>query len=325
MIKKIGIIGAGQLGSRHLQGIAQSSIVISIEVVEPFESARKIAQDRYNEVENKDNIQHINFYDSIDKLSAKLDLVIIATGADVRFKVLHELLNTKDVMNIVLEKVLFQSLQEYAKVEKLLGAKNIQCWVNHPRRMFPAYKKLQAALAGATQVSYNYQGGDWGLACNGLHLIDHFAYLTSGTNLKVHNQFLDNKIYDSKRSGFIEFNGLLIGQLDNHLFSLYSHSERASGVLSIVSDVLTAIIDETKGEMLLSKKENNWEAKVVKEKIVYFQSELSSIFMEDILMKNKCELPTYKEAMNLHVPFLTALLDSMEIITHKEHKLCPIT
>ena len=35
MIYKIALIGAGQLGSRHLQALANSSLKISIEVVEP--------------------------------------------------------------------------------------------------------------------------------------------------------------------------------------------------------------------------------------------------------------------------------------------------
>ncbi len=37
MMSKIAIIGAGQLGSRHLQGLAKSDIKISIEVVEPLD------------------------------------------------------------------------------------------------------------------------------------------------------------------------------------------------------------------------------------------------------------------------------------------------
>ena len=45
-MKKIVIIGAGQLGSRHLQGIAQSSFDIAIEVIEPYETSRETAKVR---------------------------------------------------------------------------------------------------------------------------------------------------------------------------------------------------------------------------------------------------------------------------------------
>lgn len=325
MIKKIVIIGAGQLGSRHLQGIAQSSFDISIEVVEPFESSRKTAEERYYQIEKRPNIKDIKFIDCIEKLSNNIDLVIVATSADVRSKVTTELLTKKNVANIVLEKVLFQTIKEYEIIEKLLIDTNTACWVNHPRRMFPAYKELKSELREANQVSYNFQGGDWGLACNSLHFIDHLSYLTDSSNLIVNNQFLDNKIYNSKRENFVEFNGLLTGKLDNHTFSLYCNEEKTSGTLSIVSDILTANIDEAKGELTVSRKKDNWNNELIQTKIIYFQSELSSRLIEDILIKKECSLPTFDDAKKLHIPFIKSLLNHMDKVNKKNNKLCPIT
>jgi len=324
-MKKIGIIGAGQLGSRHLQGISQSNFDISIEVVEPFTSSREIAEERYKEMGNNNHVKDIQFFDNIQKLSNSLDLVIVATGADVRTKVVTELLNTKNVNNLILEKVLFQTIEEYFIIEKLLEETNTKCWVNHPRRMFPIYKDLKLKLKDATQISYNFQGGDWGLGCNALHFIDHLSYLGNSTNLSLENKYLENKIYESKRKGFVEFNGLLTGKISNHTFSLYSNAQETASIFSIVSDVLIAYINENSGEINIATKENNWKWEVQKEKIVYFQSELSNILIEDILIKNKCDLPTYKEAMDLHVPFIKCLLNHMENVTGQKHKLCPIT
>jgi hypothetical protein len=325
MTKIIAIIGAGQLGSRHLQGIAQSSIDISIEIVEPFESSRETAKQRYEEIEGNKHIKEISFYDSIDKLSSNLDMVIVATGADVRTKVVTELLSSKNVENLILEKVLFQTIEEYSQIDTLLKETSTKCWINHPRRMFPIYKKLKIQLEKATQVSYNFQGGDWGLGCNGLHFIDHLAYLVASTNLTLNNEYLDKKLYDSKRKGFIEFNGLLTGKIDNHNFTLYSNENFTPSIFTIVSDVLIANIDEEAGIINISTKENNWNKEVIKEKIIYFQSELSNILIEDILVNDNCFLPTYKEAMNLHVPYIESLLEHMERTTGQSHKLCPIT
>lgn len=324
-MKKIVIIGAGQLGSRHLQGIAQSSFDISIEVVEPYESSRETAQIRYKEISSRNHVKSIEFYDSIEKLSSEIDLVIVATSSDVRAKVVTELLTTKKVSNLVLEKVLFQSIEEYYEVEKLLNETNTNCWINHPRRMFPIYKALREELKEAKQISYNFQGGNWGLGCNGLHFIDHLSYFANSLNLTVYNECLDKKIYDSKRKNFIEFNGLLTGMIDNHTFSLYSNAESSPSIFTIVSDVLVAKIDESNGIVNISKKENSWKWEIVEEKIVYFQSELSNILIEDILVKNKCFLPTYQEAMKLHIPYITCLLKHMDKITEKKHKICSIT
>ena len=324
-MKKVVIIGAGQLGSRHLQGIAQSTIDISIEVVEPFESSRETAKERYEEISNNHHVIDIAFYDSISKLSSNIDMVIVATSSDVRAKVVNELLKTKNVDTLILEKVLFQSIEEYGNMEKLLEKTNTKCWVNHPRRMFPIYKELKEKLRDVNQISYNFQGGAWGLACNGLHFIDHLAYLVDSRDLSLDNRYLDKKIYDSKRKGFIEFNGLLSGKIANHTFSLYSNNEVIPSLFTIVSDVLIATIDENLGEIKISTKENSWKSETIKEKIVYFQSELSNILIEDIFVNKKCCLTTYKEAMDLHVPYIKCLLEHMENITGQNHKLCPIT
>jgi len=324
-MKKIGIIGAGQLGSRHLQGIAKSNFDISIEVVEPFEDSRETAKQRYEEIKNNKHVQAINFYDSIEKLSNVIDLVVVATGADVRAKVVSELLKSKNVKNLVLEKVLFQTIKDYYLVEKLLEKTNTQCWVNHPRRMFPFYKELKLKLKDAKQISYSFHGGDWGIGCNALHFVDHLSYLTDSFELGLSNEFLDNKIYDSKRNGFIEFNGLLVGKISNHNFSLYSNAATMTPTFTISSDILVVKIDELKGYYEILRKENDWKSENYNEKIIHFQSELSNIMIEDILVKNKCYLPTYAEAMKLHIPFITCLLDQMKTITGRDHKLCPVT
>jgi hypothetical protein len=322
---KIALIGAGQLGSRHLQGLAKSTIDISIEVVEPYAKSREVAKQRYEEIEKNPKIDHIDFFESIDELSDTLNVVIIATNADIRSKIIRELLSKKEVKSLILEKVLFQTIEEYSEVQKLFEEGSVKCWVNHPRRMFPAYKDLKESLKNATQVLYGFQGGDWGLGCNGLHFIDHLAYLTDSSNLILNNDSLDDKIYDSKRKGFVEFNGLLTGKLDNNIFSLYSNWQSIPSILTIVSDILVAKIDEGAGIINISKKENAWKNEVIKEKIVYFQSELSNVLIEDLLINNMCSLPTYKEAMNLHVPYIESLLEHMERTTGQSYKLCPIT
>jgi len=322
---KVVIIGAGEHGSRHLQGIAQSSIKIDVEVVEPFKSSRKFSEDRYYEIERNQNVNSIQFFDSIDKLSNELDLVIVATGSSVRFKVVTELLAKKSVANLVLEKVLFQTIEEYYAIEKLLNSANTKCWVNHPRRMFPVYKELKERLKEAKQVSYNFHGGNWGLACNGLHFIDHLSYLVDSSNLSLSAEYLDKKIYASKRKGFIEFNGLLTGKLDNHSFSLYSNENFSPPIHSVVSDVLIAKIDEGKSEILFAQKNSNWVWETLNTKIVYFQSELSNKIVEDIIVKGESELPRFKEAMNLHIPFIESLLNHMDKVNGSKNIICPIT
>lgn len=321
-MKNIAIIGAGQLGSRHLQGVLQANSDILVGVVDPMQQSLDIAKSRADEVKHS---KQVSYHTSINELSDNLDLVIVATNANIRSKVIIELIAKKKVLNLILEKVLFQSVDEYYTIEILLDKNNINCWVNHPRRMFPIYSDLKSKLKSATQVSYVFQGGDWGLGCNSLHFIDHFSYLVGSSKLELSAELLDKKIYNSKREDFIEFNGALNGKLGNHVFSLYSNQNTAPYSLSITSDVLVAKIDESKGQILLYEKDNDWTEETIDTKIIYYQSELSSILVDEVLSTNVPKIPTYKQAMDLHIPFLKTLLNHIHTVTGKEEIICAIT
>ncbi|MBN1840596.1 MAG: Gfo/Idh/MocA family oxidoreductase [Campylobacterales bacterium] len=324
-MKKIALIGAGQLGSRHLQGLAKSSMEISIEVVEPFEGSRGVAKERFEAMPENKNVTHIAFFETLSQLSSHLDLVIVATNSDVRYKVIEELLTHKSVANLVLEKVLFQNVDEYNKTTELLKKSNTKCWVNHPRRMFPFYQELKNILSNAHMMHFSISGGNWGMGCNGLHLLDCMEYLTGKTVTSIDAQLLDTKLYETKRSGFQEFNGLLSGRLGEHTFSMSSLPEHISPLqFSITSDSVNIFIDETNGWMRILKKDNNWNVETISEKIIYFQSEMTHRVLEDIFT-TQCLLPTYEEAMTLHVKFLTALINHMNSFSKEKYDFCPIT
>jgi len=321
---KIGLIGAGQLGSRHLQGLANSNMKLEIEVVEPYENSVHMAKKRYYEALN--NIEkEIRFCKNIDELSLNLDLVIVATTADIRFSVVSDLLNKKNIKFLILEKVLFQRISEYYLLDELLDRKNVKCWVNHPRRMFPFYQNLKKELLNSKQIYFNVEGGNWGLGCNGLHFLDIFSYLANSNNISIDNSGLHNKIYESRREKFIEFNGCLKGNISEHIFSIFSHIKTVPIIITILADNLHIIIDEENGYIRYANKNSNWKWIVKQEKIIYFQSELTSLLIEDVLIKNSCNLPTYKESMNLHIKFINSLLGHMSNIKNENCSVCPIT
>lgn len=324
-MRNIAIIGAGQLGSRHLQALSKIRFSVAIEVVDPFASALETARARFKEMPANSNIGGINFYSSISKLSKKIDLAIIATNADVRADVIRMLVKNCDVKNLFLEKVLFQKPEEYEKIELLLKEKGINTWVNHPRRVYPYYKKLKEMLAGSTQVSYQVHGGGWGLGCNGLHMIDNLAFLTGGEVLVVDAGRLNSWVSQSKRKGFLEVSGTLTGRVGSHPFTLFCHDIASPVVISICSDNLNVIIDEGNGWVRIARKESDWQWVQVEEKIICFQSELSNKIAEDIIEMQQCDLPTFSEAANLHLPFIKALLEHINRNSGVKYSACPIT
>lgn len=139
-MNRVAIIGAGQLGSRHLQGLLKSKSEQVIYVLDPSESSLKISRNRAQEIKNNHNLLFITDW---NKLPNYLDLVIVSTGANVRSKVVSKLLTDFKVKNLILEKVLFQDLKSYSEINNLINKTKTPTWVNHPRRMFNHYQEIK--------------------------------------------------------------------------------------------------------------------------------------------------------------------------------------
>lgn len=319
----IAIIGAGQLGSRHLQGIKTADLSLNIEVVDSNIQALKIAEDRYNEIEGNQYNKKVSFLSSIEELNDKLDLVIIATSSAPRLSITAELIEKKHVDNLIFEKVLFQNVESFIIVENLLRSSNIQAWVNCPRRIYKYYNEIKRELTNSDKVIFTVSGGDWGLACNSIHFIDILSYLTNQTSYNLLTVGLNKKIYPSKRLGYVEFCGILSGTTGRgDIINLISQENSSiTPLIVIASQNIKFVIDETNGFMT-SFKDN----RCVKTKInVPYQSQLTGRMIEDILLYKNLNITKYEESMNLHLPFISTLLDYYNSITGENSKNCPIT
>ena len=325
MIKNILIIGSGELGSRHLQAISKTNIKINIEVVDPSNESIEIASKRFEEIPKNININSIKFYNKIDDVFDKLDLVIVSTSSNVRSKVIKELLKKKKVKNIILEKVLFQTIEEYHEISELFNSLKIKCWVNHPRRMFPFYEKLRDTISNSNEIHMSVQGGNWGLACNGLHYIDIFLFLINSNNISLNSSNLNNQILESKRRGYIEVTGSIIGRSNKNTLSLTSINSYTPSIITINSEHIYLIINESTGEISISTKNDGWEFKNYSEKIVFYQSELSNVFIENILMNGKCKLTTYENSILSHIEFIKSILNQMNKNSNVQQTVCKIT
>ena len=233
---KIVIIGAGQLGSRHLQGVLRSNITASIEVVDPNALSISNAIERTNEVDFDKNKLKINFYQNLNKISKNIDLCIIASTADKRFEIIMSLLVISKVKYMLLEKVLFQNLSEYDFIEKLLSNNSVQTWVNCPRRIIKEYQDIKYQIDQEEILSMNVIGSNWVLACNSIHFLDLFNYFTESTSLNFNSSGI-NKIIPAKREGFYELLGTLIikDKIGSNLFLQSSNSQINNFDISITT------------------------------------------------------------------------------------------
>jgi predicted dehydrogenase len=325
-MKTIALIGAGQIGSRHLQALAKIDIPIKLQVVDPNKDALKVTEKRYLKIPKNENINSIEFFTRIEELNANIDLCVIATNADVRFQVFQEFISKKKVSNIIFEKVVFQSYEHFKKSGRLLLQKDISCWVNCPRRMFPIYNQIKEIMAGDKKINLQISGGDWGLACNAIHFIDLLAFLSHNTSCKLGIIGLDHKVWQSKREGFIEVTGKLTGTFSNGSsieFKSVAGSEEPIRV-SINNSQAKAVLDEGRGVTKISRQENNWNEEILEIKVP-FQSELTHLAVKEILESGTCKLTGFNESSLLHQPFLEAIKKHIETIEHRKYDCCPIT
>lgn len=324
-MKNIAIIGSGQLGSRHLQGMLRyNSDQLTVYIIDPSRESLDISFARANEIKHP---HLLTFKDDWNNLPEIFDIVIVATSANVREQVINQLLSQYKVEYLILEKVLFTDLMAYQRVSELLKSKSTKTWVNHPRRMFISYHELKNILGKNFIGTFQLTGGNWGLGCNGLHFIDFFEYL-SGSKLEIIDaDWVDSEILESKRKGFVEFTGTLKGKLSNgSVFQVTSlKGEPAAGTIAIIDSENRFIIQESGSPAIYQMKKSDGFKQSILPFTMEFQSSLTTKLLEELFSGGNCNLPTYEEAKQTHVLFIKALLKPYNKSHKTDTHILPIT
>lgn len=317
-LNNIAIIGAGQLGSRHLQGLKTASSPLAITVVDSSDESLKIAKERYDAVDEigEKTIQYVN---TIESLPEQLDLVIIATSSKPRASIVKSLLSHSSVRYLILEKVLFTQLSDYEEIGVLLKKKNVRCWVNCPRRMFGSYSIIKNSIDYTYPIKMEFVGKDWGLCCNAMHFIDVFMYLTQDKTFTINTERIESKIYESKRPGYKEMYGTLritTESGDELILSCLSSIDQPAHV-DIKNGLNYLALDEISGILIIDGKETKVDTP--------YQSQTTGILADSILRTGFCPLTSYEKSAQYHKVYIQKILEKYNEITGEDSKTLPIT
>ena len=314
----VAIIGAGQLGSRHLQGLKKSGSPLSITVVDNSVDSLKTACERYEEVSAVGE-KKVEFSQDINQLPLELDLVIVASGSKPRAAIVKSLLNHSKVRNMVLEKVLFPKLSDYDEIGDLIAEKNVRTWVNCPRRMFGNYQQISHLIDVNKPIKMLYAAENWGICCNGIHIIDIFMSLTGEKDYCIDTSKLNNQLEESKRKGYIEMTGrLTLTTPKGNVLTLISEDNyKGEKGEYIDNQDLRIIVNEVNGTWITGGKENSYK--------MPFQSQLTGLLADCILISGCCPLTTYNLSARYHKPFIKALLAVYNRVINDNVDLLPIT
>lgn len=324
MKKTLAIIGAGQLGSRHLQSLALlDKELFEIFVFDTQQSSLEVARQRYSDV-SKENSPAISVSDNFNDIPKSLYAVIVATGSVVRRKVVENLIQQSEIEFLILEKFLFTTLEDYAVIGALLEEKKIKTYVNTPRRTFDFYRAIASVLTFPCQVEV--AGSQWGLGCNAIHFLDLFYYLNQSTAIEVISN-MDKEIIPSKREGYIEFTGsFIVKDEKNNTCQITSFKEGNLPVIITITDSKGKwTIHEGAGELIYFGAENgkySYQKETIK---LPFQSESTSKIIMDILATGDCKITPYKDSSYLHKELLTKYLEQYSAFLNQKVDSCPIT
>ena len=322
----IAIIGAGQIGSRHLQAMANLEGTAKVQLVDPCEESLRTAKERFFQVYQEDSKRiELKCHRTIDDLLGPIDLAIVSTCSNVRAEVIKELICKKEVKALILEKVLFQTVAEYYEIDELLRKKNIPTWVNCYMRSRDFYKELRNQMKLDEKVEMRVEGPLWGMGCNSIHFIDYISYLTGCNDFSFTDCHLNNKIINSKRPGFMEFSGELVGKnSQEHHLTLICHDKGSEPVKINIKNgsknhEIIDFIDHVVHRVF------NGGKKTEKKVGIPFQSQTTNKLVHQICNYGKCDLPSYRDSMNLHLSLIKVLMEYLKNITGENIKRCPIT
>ena len=314
------VIGAGQLGSRHIQSIKSTRFQCRLFVVDSVKESLDKTKSIYDSTQVETQILDVFYCQEMSTLPEVIDFLLISTGSRPRAAIFRTITEQHVVKNVVFEKVLFQSERDYKEVDAILRKKNIRAWVNCPRRMYEGYKALKPLFDGKV-VNMTVNGGEWGMGCNSIHFLDVYSFLTGQYDYTVSTGAVDQHIIDSKRAGYKEFTGTIRAIYSNGGTVVLNCSTNPIGhLVTIASNDSICCISEIKKECWIKTAERDEVAPFP----VPYQSQLTSIVLDNILENGTCELATYEESMKVHLPFITGLIDFLNKIGNNTDN-CPIT
>ena len=312
------LVGAGQLGSRYLQGLAALEDPVAVTVVDLSGASLGVAMGRLGQVQMA-STHEVQFSTSFKAVPQHLDLVVVATPAHCRARVVTELASSLHVKAWILEKVLVQNSEQLDQIEQALVGHS-QVWINTPRRLMTWHQAIRSQLLPGDTVplQVSVSGGCWGLACNAIHFIDLVAWWTKSSVQSVNPSGLGDWV-QSKRAGFHEvFGSLGVTYTDGTELELCCLSGTEPIQITVATPQGEWVIEEAAGRSI------GPDCQQLRGQLI-FQSALTAPLVKQILQEGRCDLPTLAESAAQHRPLLTALLKHWNQSQGRQDAVVPIT
>jgi predicted dehydrogenase len=311
------ISGAGQLGSRYLQGLSKCRIPLRIYVQDVSQKSLEQAEQRWKEVNGFETQHVVSFHSKIEQCPQHLDIAIIATTAHCRPQIVKDIADHSKVGHWILEKVLAQSSRGLDEIA--LQVTGSLAWVNTMRRAILWHQSIKAQLKPLAPLHMNVTGGAWGLACNAVHFLDLLAWWSGESILEITTDQLENFWFEAKREGNWEVFGTLEARYSGgSTVKMVAGEGEPVYVIHLQDGSWSWRIDEGKG---LANRSDGFEISGR----LPFQSEMTSSLIDQLLEVGRCQLPSLETSVEIHRIFLDAMLAHWRCNVDSSATFVPIT
>ncbi|NQU17108.1 MAG: Gfo/Idh/MocA family oxidoreductase [Candidatus Saganbacteria bacterium] len=296
MKNNIVIIGMGNMGKRHLQAVANLSIIGEILCYDishgSLDSVPAFLKE--NNICNNNIRTTISFDEIIKAINAET-IVIIATTAQGRHQIIANVITLRPLA-IIAEKPLCQSIDEYEMIMALSRDTNVPLYVNFPRHMYGFYREIYESLKGSKAKGFSavFSGG---MGCIGIHLLDLLVWILEVKTYKI--LFSDNhSVYHAKRAGYCDLAGVLLLSInDTNVAFLHSQKDEGHSLIEFYSQNNKFRIYESEKKMVVQDVSIGID---VREIDLPFTSQLTDKIITALIQKERVELPNISQSYLTH-------------------------
>lgn len=320
------VVGGGNIGSRHVQGLARAARPLAITVVDPNPDSLKLAADRFAE-SPKGAGHSLALSASLDEAPPAADVCIVATPAGPRPRIVQQIARERRARFLILEKFLFQARADYGAAARALAEAGIPAWVNCPRPMWPSYRQARADIAGNGPVALHVVAGRAAaLATNAIHFLDALDFLAGrGRTWTLRGDRLRKIEGGGRHAGAVEFAGALYGVSDRgDMFSFMLNDDGGPHHVDISAPGRRWIVREGAGKAGAASAETDWAWSEIDFAVPY-QSAITGDAATALLDTGDCALPTLAESSALHLAMLDAYFEALGVAADAQTDKCPVT
>ena len=317
MTMKYLVVGGGNLGSRHLQGLIGLEVPVLIDVLDPNNASLDLCKQRVEEARQDTTPDHqIRYLTNCEDLYNDYDLGINATTSAYRVSSLRPTAHRARYW--ILEKVLTQNESQLDEVLALIdGCEG--SWSNLMMRELTWCQDFKQAISEERLLSYHLEGKNWSLACNIIHHLDFVSWIGAAQLKSIDTSGLNSEWYPSKRTGNFDVLGQLDADFDKNIKACFiSHEGDEDRLSYITTDQNIWVMDEINAQVRLQNE-------VLFTGIFDRQSKLTKILAESITNEGQCNLPTMEWASQTHRIFIRGMQNHWQRSVNQHADCVPIT